>query len=224
MIRRNRRTIAICWLLLLAVALSWDRAGWLHVSLNPKDPAQAARLAVLQSRDWYRLLRIAGYFPTWLVVGAALVLAEHSRRERGLALPGAPSPLRRGTLVVLAAGVSGLAAEAFKFVVGRVRPEDSEGWNRLWGLGERWSRGSDLSMPSSHAAVAFGAAFMLGRLYPGLGWLALPLAAGCGLTRVLAGAHFVSDVVAAAILGWAACAAIWAWDARNNSGSTADRA
>jgi membrane-associated phospholipid phosphatase len=68
---------------------------------------------------------------------------------------------------------------------------------------------SGLALPSSHALVAFAAAAMLARLYPRARWLWYALAAGCALTRVLARAHFLSDVTLAAIIGWAVAAVLW---------------
>ena len=50
---------------------------------------------------------------------------------------------------------------------------------------------------------------MLARLYPRARWLWYALAAGCALTRVLARAHFLSDVTLAAIIGWAVAALLW---------------
>jgi membrane-associated phospholipid phosphatase len=64
-----------------------------------------------------------------------------------------------------------------------------------------WST-AGLALPSSHALVAFAGAAMLARLYPRARWVGYVLAAGCGVTRVLAHAHFLSDVVMAAGLGW----------------------
>jgi membrane-associated phospholipid phosphatase len=62
--------------------------------------------------------------------------------------------------------------------------------------------------------VAFGAAFALWRWSPAAGAAALALALGCSATRLLSGAHFVSDVYAAAVLSWAgATLAWWAADA-----------
>ncbi|MEZ6318856.1 MAG: phosphatase PAP2 family protein [Phycisphaerales bacterium] len=60
---------------------------------------------------------------------------------------------------------------------------------------------SNLGLPSSHTAVAFGGAVVLGILDPKLRVPALVVATACGLTRVLAGAHFPSDVVLGALLG-----------------------
>jgi membrane-associated phospholipid phosphatase len=58
-----------------------------------------------------------------------------------------------------------------------------------------------MGIPSSHAAVAFGGAFMLLRLFPGAGIIALLGATGCATTRILLGAHYLSDVLVAAALG-----------------------
>ena len=66
-------------------------------------------------------------------------------------------------------------------------------------------------MPSSHALVAFGAAAVLSRIYPRARIIWWGLAWGCGLSRVAAGAHFLSDVVAAAVIGWLAGWLVWRW-------------
>ena len=57
--------------------------------------------------------------------------------------------------------------------------------------------------------VAFGGAVILGRLFPRTAPVAYALAAGCALTRVLARAHFASDVVVGALAGWAVGALLW---------------
>jgi membrane-associated phospholipid phosphatase len=57
-------------------------------------------------------------------------------------------------------------------------------------------------MPSSHVMVAFGGAAALARLFPETRPVGYILAAGCALTRVLTTQHYLSDVVAAAALGW----------------------
>ena len=45
--------------------------------------------------------------------------------------------------------------------------------------------------------------------------LFLALAIGCAATRVLARAHFTSDVVAAAFLSYAVAWALWRWHVAN---------
>jgi undecaprenyl-diphosphatase len=56
-------------------------------------------------------------------------------------------------------------------------------------------------MPSSHALVAFAGAAALARLFPRATPIWYALAVGCGITRLLSGAHFLSDVVVGALIG-----------------------
>ncbi|MDX2130432.1 MAG: phosphatase PAP2 family protein [Planctomycetota bacterium] len=64
---------------------------------------------------------------------------------------------------------------------------------------------SDLwSMPSSHTSAAMVLAVALHAMYPRLGVLVWTLAVIVGLSRVIFGAHFPSDVIAGATLGYAA--------------------
>lgn len=142
-------------------------------------------------RDWYWLLRLAGYLPTWLIVAAILCRAGHAAKRNltphALALAGS-------------AALSGLFAEILKLIIARDRPGET-GLHHYRGLFAGFADGSNLGMPSSHAAVAFGAAFTAARLFPGAGLVLIPLAAGCALTRLLMGDHFFSDVYVAAWLG-----------------------
>jgi membrane-associated phospholipid phosphatase len=56
-------------------------------------------------------------------------------------------------------------------------------------------------MPSSHAIIAFAAAAALTELFPAAAIVWYGLAVGCAVTRVLSGAHFVSDAIVGALLG-----------------------
>jgi len=154
----------------------------------------------LERKDWYQVLRQVGYLPTWLLV--ALVLVLRGRRER-CAGTDRPEGGSKPVVLALSAALAGLAAELLKLVIGRERPTDAGEYAFKPVLGAVVDS-SNLGFPSSHTAVAFGAGVALARLYPGVGWVAVPLAAGCGLTRMLAGAHFLSDVVGGAAVGFAA--------------------
>lgn len=78
--------------------------------------------------------------------------------------------------------------------------------HHAWDLGI----GSDLwSFPSSHTSAATALAVILSRLYPPLRPLVWSLVACVGLSRVLLGAHFPSDVIAGAALGYAAATFIF---------------
>jgi len=56
------------------------------------------------------------------------------------------------------------------------------------------------------------------RVYPGAGLVALAVAVGCGWTRMIAGRHFLSDVLIGAVVGYAV--AWWVvrrWPVKANS-------
>lgn len=57
------------------------------------------------------------------------------------------------------------------------------------------------SLPSGHTAAAFIMASLISSCYPGLGWFVWPWAALIGLSRVLLGVHYISDIFAGAALG-----------------------
>ncbi len=172
--------------------------------------------------DWGRALRIAGFLPTWMIVSTALVLcagfsvgehvtgSAHTVRGDPRRAPGRP-PWLYCAMPVLAAIAAGIVGELLKLVIRRERPMAHAGAYvfRSWSV-HTFSTGG-LSTPSSHAVVAFGAAAMLARLYPRAAWLWYALAAGCALTRVLARAHFLSDVTLSAIVAWVVVAVMWKW-------------
>jgi len=111
--------------------------------------------------------------------------------------------VRRSNRLFFAVLTAGIAAELLKLVVGRERPIDGlvfqgEVWKPFLGA---FTGGGNLGFPSSHAAVAFAGAAMLAAFFPRLRALIFTLAAGCALSRMLVGAHWLSDVVAGAAIG-----------------------
>ena len=179
----------------IALAHAVDRAVFLRINA----PGAA-------DNDWARALRIAGYLPTWLVIAAALALID-SRRATF------PPPLRdrwsRAATLALAPALAGLLAEGLKLVIRRERPALPDAAYIFRPFADSpWST-SGLGMPSSHTAVAFGAAYILTRLHPPAWPVWMCIAAGCGLTRILARAHSTSDVIAGALTGLAAGAIVW---------------
>lgn len=149
-----------------------------------------------------------------IVVAAAIIfLLDQRRRYRLLDL---------GLLVA----ALGLTTTAAKLLVGRPRPVLDDPNTFLGPLGmyplERdgtvflahaWDLGkpisSDLwSMPSSHTAFAVGFSVFLAGLYPRLVWLVVPLAALVGFSRTFLDAHWATDVIVGAALGWAVGVAV----------------
>jgi len=158
----------------------------------------ALTLPKAADRDWGRLLRVMGYAPTWLVFAIALWLESRGRE------PDSAARLREAAAAALVAvTVAGLAGEAAKLLVRRERPAATEGLGYLFRpFSDRPFSGGGLGMPSTHAAVAFAGAAAIRRRFRGAGMVLLALAAGCGLTRVFAQAHFLSDAVGGALGGW----------------------
>ncbi|MEM7623572.1 MAG: phosphatase PAP2 family protein [Planctomycetota bacterium] len=131
--------------------------------------------------------------------------------------PRRPAHHRAG-LLLLSATLAGLAAETLKAVCRRYRPEaadghylfdpwltatgtDALGLGHMLGLGIAPDVETGFGLPSGHTAVAFGACAMLGMLIPPIKVPLLLLAAGCGFSRMLAGAHYSTDVLVGAVLG-----------------------
>ena len=152
--------------------------------------------------DLGRMLRVMGFVPLWLAAGAAVMLEERTPWRR--------MARSRGGMIIAGAILGGIAAELAKLIVRRRRPYEL-GEYVFRPFTERPFSTGGLGMPSSHALVAFGAAAVLSRIYPRAWVVWWGLAWGCGLSRVAGGAHFLSDVVAAAVIGWLVGALVWRW-------------
>jgi undecaprenyl-diphosphatase len=128
---------------------------------------------------------------------------------------------RRIADIAVAATLSGLVGNLLKMFLGRPRPlfddpmhllgplgkypvESGTGGVRLMSAWEMGAKGvSDLwSMPSSHAMAGACLAFCLSALYPKVRPLCVVLAVIVCTARVLLNAHYVSDVLIGAALGW----------------------
>ncbi|MGE3109296.1 MAG: phosphatase PAP2 family protein [Phycisphaerales bacterium] len=220
----------------MAIALSWDRAAYLHVAVH-----DAAALAKLESSDWYRTLRIIGAPYIWVFAAVVFILVDAPRSRRtsiGVAEAAAgssapeggyftgPHPaLRRATFLLLSSLVSGGLAEVLKACVGRLKPDVSDGWYRFASLRERFVgfHWNDLGFVSSHAATAFGACFALCIMLPRGTAVFMLMATGCAATRLLAGAHYLSDTFGAVLLAYVVVRVMYVIDRRNNAGVAIDR-
>jgi len=180
------------WLVLSAVAI-------LAAHLLDETAWRLLRLPTVYEKDWGRLLRSMGFLPTWLLFALAYWLHQRDHIQR-----------RAHTIfLVLSPAMGGLAAETLKLLFRRLRPDaDTFGYAfRSFAEGPWSNRG--MGLPSSHALVAWAGAFALARLFPRARWVLYGLAAGCGVTRVMASAHFLSDTVVAACVGWAVVELLW---------------
>lgn len=96
---------------------------------------------------------------------------------------------------------SGLMLLAAKFLFGRQRPHLSPNADQLVfsPFNLHWH---EQSFPSGHAQVIFASAFMFSMLFPRLRILFYLIASGLAFTRVMTLQHFLSDVIAGAMVGY----------------------
>jgi len=108
-------------------------------------------------------------------------------------------------LMLIALALAGLAARVVKISTGRARPsvKTEEVWN-----GPRWSSKYH-AFPSGHvvASTAFFAVLVFANWRIGLPCLTIPILIGC--SRIYGGAHYLSDVICAAILGILSAILVW---------------
>lgn len=141
---------------------------------------------------WYvgRLMRQPGeWWPT--VLCAIFLMFFHSQGWRA------------GGFMLLAF-VPGAINGVLKWVAGRHRPytgREAWDWNFFqdgwWGLFHQ----KNLSFASGHATLAFAWAAAMSIAYPRFRVIFFSIAALCGLQRVISADHYLTDVLAAAVLG-----------------------
>jgi membrane-associated phospholipid phosphatase len=188
--------VAAAFIVLLALD------GCIYRGMRPESHEALVRL---EGKDWYKAFRVVGTIWPWLFIGGALVAEGIWARRQVHARVGEMGLQIAGLFVLASAVASGFAAEILQTLTGRLRPNKTvpEGRHVFRGLIERFQNSDNLGFPSSHAAVAFGAAFMVWFFWPRAGVIALIAALLCGLTRLWAGAHFATDVFGAALVGYA---------------------
>jgi undecaprenyl-diphosphatase len=145
-----------------------------------------------QNRGLYNFMRNVSRFGDWwphAVVGLLLLAIAWIRQS------GRWSRVFLAMLIALA--LAGLAGTVIKRVVPRPRP--SVHTDIRWG-GPHFSTKYH-SFPSGHAgaSTAFFAVLLIARWRVGLACLPIPIL--IGLSRMYIGAHYLSDVVCAAVLG-----------------------
>jgi membrane-associated phospholipid phosphatase len=155
----------------------------------------------LYDLDWARFLREMGWLPTWLV--AALAMWLQQRASDG------SRATKRAAYLAVAPTAAGIVCELLKLLFRRERPDVAAGYYSFRAWSDHPFSTAGLAMPSSHAMVAFAAATALTRLFPRAKWVWFALAAACGVTRIMAHAHFFSDVMLGALFGWCVAWGIW---------------
>ncbi len=188
------RTAPARWIAAVAASLACVAAA----SLVDAWTYHHIALPRVYDTDWGRALRTMGYWPLWAIV--SLALWRHGE-AMGQPPDGRARARRRAGWLLSAVTVAGIVAELLKLVVRRERPGVGAGLYVFRAWSDRPVSTAGFGMPSSHAVEAFAAATVLAGCFPETAVVWYALAAGCAVTRVLSGAHFLSDVVAGAALG-----------------------
>lgn len=137
-----------------------------------------------QAANMARLVSRLGDGPLYAVIGALLALVDTTS---GLNF------LMHGLLAFL---VELPLYLLLKNTIRRSRPADA-----LDSLSAFIKPSDKFSFPSGHTAAAFVMATLLTAFYPLLAPVVFPLAIMIGLSRVMLGVHFPSDIAAGAVLG-----------------------
>jgi undecaprenyl-diphosphatase len=99
---------------------------------------------------------------------------------------------------LIAHGIAALLANGLKHIIGRPRPKFVHSGD--WQMTFSWSSGLD-SFPSGHSTASFAVATVLAKRFPFLGPLCIAVALFVGLSRILRGSHFPTDVLGGAVIG-----------------------
>ena len=109
-----------------------------------------------------------------------------------------PSIKSAAIQTLIAHGIAALLANGLKHLIGRPRPKFVHSGD--WQMSLSLTSGLD-SFPSGHSTASFAVATVLAKRFPVLSPLCLGVALFVGVSRVLRGSHFPTDVMGGAIIG-----------------------
>ncbi|MEX0627696.1 MAG: phosphatase PAP2 family protein [Cucumibacter sp.] len=142
----------------------------------------------------------------WILVPAFIVWAgtvalTRFRRLAFAARWAAKSFGAMAGLVFLSVGVPGLLAAILKRLIGRARPTQLDELGTLWFQPIQPFDWTMQALPSGHATTSFALAVALVALFGRRLRFVYAIAALIALSRIVTGAHYLSDSIAGAVLG-----------------------
>jgi undecaprenyl-diphosphatase len=140
-------------------------------------------------RLWFRLISRLGDGMFWYAVMLGIVLTQGDA----------------GVVPAVHMGLAGLTGTLiYKWLKGKtLRPRPYEVHQDIWLTGRPLDR---FSFPSGHTLHAVALCSVGLTYYPELAWLLLPFTLMVGMSRVILGLHYPSDVIAGAAIGGAIAA------------------
>jgi membrane-associated phospholipid phosphatase len=154
-------------------------------------------------RNFMRNVSFFGDWPSHVVLGLLLLGIAWGRRSKRW--------MRIFVAMLLAMAIAGIAGTVIKRTIPRARPSVKSEFR--WG-GPRFSTKYH-AFPSGHvlASTAFFGVLIFTRRRVGLACLPIPIL--IGFSRMYLGAHYLSDVVCAAVLGILCAALVWRFSRPN---------
>lgn len=193
--RSSRRTLLLV-LFVTALALiiagfaGLDRWFYENVSLKTNVDTNLSKSFYHQTRWLWDAARWIGH-PLGVGLGLIAVTLLHPRSWRIAVLLG---------IAILITDTAGYLA---KGTISRIRPNQSQSQLAFAAPFSGFTSSDDVktSFPSGEATAAFALSAGLAIAAPGYGWLFYLLAGLCAAARLVAGAHYLSDVTAGVLLG-----------------------
>jgi membrane-associated phospholipid phosphatase len=189
-----KRTAVFYWLIgvmiaaiVILAAFHWDKAVRDFIASHQDPSVRNFMRYVSRYGDWAE-----HFFPGLVLAGIAWWRGNKRWTRIFLSM-------------VIALSIAGLAARAIKISTGRARPsvKAEEMWNGPH-LSSKYH-----AFPSGHvvASTAFFAVLVFANWRIGLPFLAIPIL--IGFSRIYGGAHYLSDVICAAVLGIFCAFVVW---------------
>lgn len=190
--RSNAIWFAVGFVALIAALHFLDRplTAWTE-GLSPDVRAFFRWMTRWGESDWILVPSLLGLVLAWIV---SLVTRDRIRLW-------ARQVLLLSSFIFLGVGVPGLVATLLKRIIGRARPAE---WTAEAPLGFtplNWDAYTYQSFPSGHSTTAFSLALTIAFLWPRTVWPMLALAALIAASRIVVGAHYLTDITAGAVLG-----------------------
>ena len=177
------------------------------------DPDVAGRVSherhvVLETGVILSYFGLSGYMLVLSAAVAFVALVVERRAERPLLALQARILKSRAILFFVAVATSGIVCQVIKHALGRARPRFLSQVGAYHFVGPSFRSGTD-GFPSGHTTTVFAAALVFSLFKPS--WKAgfFAVAGVIGVARILAGAHYPSDVFAGAVLGTAVASSVY---------------